>query len=89
MRWPNQDSGVGIAAGYGTFLRNVLISGNMVAESRFGIGVSVVDGAGSVTVGSNMVDAREHDIVGMAWQDVVETDLVVNASRYTNVRIDL
>lgn len=79
--------GVAIMAGYGTFLRNVLISDNVVSESRFGIGVSVVDGAGSITIGSNMVAAREHEIVGMAWQEVVETDLVINAAKYGNVRL--
>lgn len=79
--------GLGIAAGYGTFLRNVLIAGNVVSESRLGIGVSVVEGAGSVRIGANMVSAREHAVVGLAWQDVVETDLLANAERYANVSI--
>ena len=77
--------GVAIAAGYGTFLRNVTISGNVVSESRIGIGVSVVDGAGNVHIGGNAIAAREHAMVGLAWQEIVELDLVGNAERYPNV----
>jgi uncharacterized secreted repeat protein (TIGR03808 family) len=79
--------GLAIAAGYGTFLRNVLISNNVVSESEIGIGVSVVDGAGAVHIGGNAIAARRHAVVGLAWTDVVETDLLANAGRYTNVTL--
>jgi uncharacterized secreted repeat protein (TIGR03808 family) len=79
--------GIAIAAGYGTFLRNVLISANVVSESDIGIGVSVVEGAGAVHIGGNAVVARQHAIVGLAWTDVVETDLVANAINYPNVSL--
>ncbi len=79
--------GVAIAAGYGTFLRNVLISGNVISESDIGIGVSVVDGAGSVHIGGNAIAARQHAVVGLAWTEIVETDLSANAGRYPNVSI--
>ena len=79
--------GIAIAAGYGTFLRNVLISGNVVSESDIGIGVSVVDGAGPVVIGTNALVAREHAVVGLAWTDVVEPDLLANAARYPNVSL--
>nr|WP_295889227.1 TIGR03808 family TAT-translocated repetitive protein [uncultured Devosia sp.] len=79
--------GVAIAAGYGTFLRNVLISGNVVSESDIGIGVSVVDGAGPVHIGGNAVVARQHAMVGLAWSDIVEADLAANAGRYPNVTV--
>jgi len=79
--------GVAIAAGYGPFLRNVLISANVVSDSTIGIGVSVVDGAGAVLIGDNAVSARDHAIVGLAWSDVVEPDLIANAERYGNVSV--
>jgi uncharacterized secreted repeat protein (TIGR03808 family) len=79
--------GIAIAAGYGPFLRNVLISGNVVSESDIGIGVSVVDGAGAVQIGDNVVSARQHAIVGLAWTNIVETDLAANAGRYANVSL--
>ena len=80
--------GVAIAAGYGTFLRNVMISGNVVSGSRIGIGVSVVDGAGNVVVGSNAIAATEHALAGLAWDEIVEPDLASNAGRYPNVSLN-
>lgn len=79
--------GVAIAAGYGTFLRNVLISSNVVSESDIGIGVSVVDGAGAVHIGGNVISARQHAMVGLAWTEIVEPDLGSNAGRYPNVSL--
>ncbi len=79
--------GLAIGAGYGPFLRNVLISGNVVSESNIGIGVSVVDGAGAVHIGGNAVAARDHAIAGLAWSEVVEPDLLANADRYPNVTL--
>lgn len=79
--------GVAIAAGYGTYLRNVLISGNVISASTIGIGVSVVDGAGSVGIGNNLIDASTHQVVGLAWSDIVEPDLLVQAQRYPNVSL--
>ena len=79
--------GVAIAAGYGTFLRNVLIAGNVISESDIGIGVSVVDGAGRVHIGGNAITARQHVVVGLAWTDIVEADLAGNAERYPNVSL--
>lgn len=79
--------GVAIAAGYGTFLRNVLIAGNVISESDIGIGVSVVDGAGRVHIGGNAITARQHAVVGLAWTDIVEADLAGNAERYPNVSL--
>lgn len=79
--------GVAIAAGFGTFLRNVVISANMVSDSQIGIGVSVVEGAGRVHIAGNIVAASQYDIAGMYWNEVAEPDLAANASRYANVTL--
>ena len=79
--------GIAIAAGYGTFLQNVLITANVVSQSDIGIGVSVVDGAGAVHIGGNAIAARDHAVVGLAWTDIVEADLVTNVTRYSNVTL--
>jgi uncharacterized secreted repeat protein (TIGR03808 family) len=79
--------GVAIAAGYGPFLRNVLISNNVVSDSTIGIGVSVVEGAGAIHIGVNAVAARDHSVVGLAWSEIVEPDLLANAGRYANVTL--
>lgn len=80
--------GLAIAAGYGSFLQNVLISGNVISTSITGIGVSVVDGAGPVHIGGNSIVGAAHAVVGLAWDEVVETDLVANGTRYANVSFD-
>ena len=79
--------GVGIAAGYGAFLSNVLVANNVVSATRIGVGVSVVEGTGPVQVSSNLIHATEHAIAGLAWTDIVEPDLATNASRFDNVSI--
>lgn len=81
--------GIAIAAGNGPFLRNVLIASNVVQASNIGIAVSVVDGAGAVHIANNIIsDARDHAVVGMAWSDIVEPDLITNAGRFANVTVD-
>ncbi len=80
--------GVAISAGYGPFLRNVMISGNVVSTANIGIAVSVVDGAGPVHIANNLIsNARDHAVVGMAWRDIVEPDLISNANRFANVTV--
>ena len=79
--------GIGILAGFGPYLRNVLISGNMIADTHIGIAVSVVDGAGPVTIGPNHLATSKARIVGMAWRDIVDTDLESNATRYAHITL--
>jgi uncharacterized secreted repeat protein (TIGR03808 family) len=77
--------GLAVLAGFGPFLRNVAIGANSVSECDIGIGVSVVDGAGKVQLSGNLISARQHEVVGLAWTDIVETDLLGNLDRYPNV----
>jgi uncharacterized secreted repeat protein (TIGR03808 family) len=80
--------GVGIAAGYGPFLRNVLVNGNVVTGSDYGIAVSVVQqqSPGPVRVSGNMIAAK-HGIVGLEWENMVSDDLARDAARYPNVTV--
>ncbi len=77
--------GPAIAAGWGPYLRNVAISGNMVTESQIGIAVSVAEGAGPVTIGANQLSVTGQEIVGMLWRDMAEPDLAAAADRYLHV----
>jgi uncharacterized secreted repeat protein (TIGR03808 family) len=80
--------GVGIAAGWGQFLRNVSITDNIVHDSFIGIGISVADGAGPVHVSGNQVSGeRDGKIVGLKWRDIAERDLEANAARYSHVTV--
>jgi uncharacterized secreted repeat protein (TIGR03808 family) len=79
--------GVGIGAGWGPYLRNVAVTGNVVTTSRIGIGASVADGAGAVTVSGNQVADCDYAIAGMAWHDVAEPDLLAVIDKYPHVTI--
>ena len=82
--------GYGIVAGYGPYVRNVVVAGNVVTNVQTGIGVSVVQekSPGPVRVSGNIVGAgAEHGIVGMEWDKVVSKDLANDAGRYPNVTV--
>ncbi|KKB10218.1 hypothetical protein VE26_02920 [Devosia chinhatensis] len=79
--------GVAIGAGWGPYLRNVVIADNVVTASDIGIGVSLADGAGGVTIGGNRIDARQHGLAGMLWTEVAEPDLASATERYPHVTL--
>lgn len=80
-------AGTGIRAGNGTYLRNVVIADNVVSAVSTGIGVSVVEGAGAVTITGNAITATGPGIVGLAWDDVVAPDLVRDAAKHPQVSL--
>jgi uncharacterized secreted repeat protein (TIGR03808 family) len=56
----------GIAAGWGNFMRDVAITGNVVRQAGIGVAVSVVPGAGSALIASNIITgSRRGAILGM------------------------
>jgi len=84
----NVPGGVGIAAGFGPFLRNVLISGNVISAASLGIGVSVVEEAGAVHVADNIISGPfDYAAVGLRWTEIAETDLFANVGLYPHVTV--
>jgi uncharacterized secreted repeat protein (TIGR03808 family) len=66
----------GIVAGWGQYLRDVAISGNVIRNSLVGIGVSVVPGAGTVLVNNNMISETPRGaVVGLDHAQPVTSDL--------------
>ena len=56
----------GIITGWGKYLRDVAISGNVIRNAFVGIGVSVAPGAGTVLVGNNLIsEAPGGAVVGL------------------------
>jgi uncharacterized secreted repeat protein (TIGR03808 family) len=81
--------GLGIGAGWGPYLRDVSVIGNIVREVEIGIGISVADGAGAALVANNLIaGASRAGIAGLAWTDVVTDDLVRDAGRFPNVTVN-
>jgi uncharacterized secreted repeat protein (TIGR03808 family) len=77
----------GIVAGWGKYLRDVVISGNVVRKAFAGIGVSVVPGAGTALVNNNMISETPGGaVVGLDHAKVVTSDLAADgAQRFAQV----
>ena len=79
----------GIRAGWGRYLRNVTITGNVVRDAGTGIEVSVAPGAGDATITGNVIaGSKRGAIVGMEWDKAVTGDLAKEgAARYPQLTI--
>ncbi|HZY67982.1 MAG TPA: TIGR03808 family TAT-translocated repetitive protein [Devosia sp.] len=82
--------GIGIAVGWGPFVRNVSVSANVVTNCAIGIGVTVVDDpqVGRVNITANTIaNAPSGAVAGMEWESVVTPDLERDAGRYPHVMV--
>ena len=77
----------GIIAGWGKYLRDVVISGNVIRNSFVGIGVSVVPGAGTVLVNNNLISETPRGaVVGLDHARPITSDLSADgAQRFAQV----
>jgi len=79
----------GIALGWGHYLRDVTVTGNIVRASAVGIAVSVSRGAGAAVIADNLIaDAKAGAIVGMELKRPVTGDLAKEgAARFAQLAI--
>jgi uncharacterized secreted repeat protein (TIGR03808 family) len=79
----------GIVAGWGKYLRDVAISGNVIRKAYVGIGVSVAPGAGTALVNNNIISESERGaVVGLDHARPVTTDLSTEgAQRFAHLVI--
>jgi uncharacterized secreted repeat protein (TIGR03808 family) len=77
----------GIIAGWGKYLRDVVISGNVIRKTFVGIGVSVTPGAGTALVNNNMIsEAPRGAVVGLDHARPITPDLSAEgAQRFAQV----
>jgi uncharacterized secreted repeat protein (TIGR03808 family) len=76
-------------AGWGPYLRNVAITGNVMRQCAVGVEVSVVKGTGQALIAGNVFDAVPGGaVVGMEWRKKVTGDLTKEgAARYPQLTI--
>ena len=55
--------------------RDIIVSSNVLRDTRTGIAVTVVKGSGTALISDNLIEAREGAIVGMEWDKRVTGDL--------------
>ena len=79
----------GIVAGWGKYLRDVAITGNVIRKAFAGIGVSVAAGAGTVLVNNNMIsESPRGAVVGHDHGRPATADLSAEgAQRYAQLVI--
>jgi uncharacterized secreted repeat protein (TIGR03808 family) len=79
----------GIVAGWGRYLRDVAITGNVIRKAFAGIGVSVTPGAGTALVNNNMISETPRGaVVGLDHARAVTADLSAEgAQRHAQVVI--
>jgi uncharacterized secreted repeat protein (TIGR03808 family) len=78
----------GINLGWGKYLRDVSVVGNVVRAAGYGITVSVADGAGTAVIAGNMIAGVSRGaIVGMDFAKAVTGDLVKEPSRFAQLQI--
>jgi len=79
----------GIVAGWGKYLRDVAISGNVIRNAFAGIGVSVVAGAGTALINNNVISETPRGaVVGLDHARPITADLASEgAQRFAQVVI--
>jgi uncharacterized secreted repeat protein (TIGR03808 family) len=80
---------IGIAAGWGPYLRDVAVSANVIRGADYGVAVSVAPGAGAAVIADNLISGvRRGAIVGMEFNNPVTGDLIKDgAGRYAQLSI--
>lgn len=72
----------GIVAGWGRYLRDVVISGNVIRNALAGVGVSVVPGAGAAVVSNNMISGTPGGaVIGLDHIKPVTSDLTQEGAK--------
>ena len=73
----------GIIAGWGKYLRDVVISGNVIRKAFIGIGVSAASGAGTVLINGNLISETPRGaVVGLDHIRPVTADLAADGAQH-------
>lgn len=75
--------------GWGEFMRNIVITGNVVRKAGTGVQISVVEGTGKAVITDNVFDdIKGSAIGGFRWADQVTGDLARGADQPKNMIIE-
>jgi len=79
----------GLQIGWGPYLRNVVVNGNVVRKSPVGCAVSVAEGAGSAVITDNIFqEMGKGAVMGFEWEKQVSDELADNNSRYKQLTVE-
>jgi uncharacterized secreted repeat protein (TIGR03808 family) len=79
----------GIEVGYGPYLRDVIVSDNVMRSVGVGVAVSVVPGSGAALIADNLIaEAKSGAVVGMEWDKRVTGDMTRDGTgKYAHVTL--
>lgn len=78
----------GMLLGWGPYLRDVAVTGNVVRKAGVGMAVSVAEGAGQAVIADNVFSAIESGaVVGYRWREKATGDLAVTAEDWPHLTV--
>ena len=79
----------GFLVGWGEFMRNIVITGNVVRQANTGVQLTVVEGTGKAVITDNVFDdIKGAAIGGFRWADQVTGDLAKGGDVPKNLTIE-
>lgn len=79
----------GLLLGWGPYLRDVAVTGNVVRDAGVGVAVSVVEGGGPATIADNIFHGvKGGGVVGYRWHDATTGDLALGASEWKQLTVE-
>ncbi|PCI04308.1 MAG: TIGR03808 family TAT-translocated repetitive protein [Hyphomicrobiales bacterium] len=78
----------GMMLGWGEYLRNVIVTSNVIRDTKTGIYVTVIEGTGPAIISQNLFSGiTDGAIIGYRWQEPVTSDLI-DGSSFPNLQIE-
>lgn len=79
----------GLQIGWGAYLRNVVVSGNVVRKAPVGCAVSVAEGAGTAVITDNVFqETAEGAVLGFEWDRKVSGEMASGGSAYRQLTVE-
>ncbi|MBB6225635.1 TIGR03808 family TAT-translocated repetitive protein [Rhizobium leguminosarum] len=79
----------GMQIGWGPYLRNVVVSGNVVRQAPVGCAVSVADGAGTAVITDNVFqETAEGAVLGFQWEKKVSAEMAGGGAPYKQLTVE-
>jgi uncharacterized secreted repeat protein (TIGR03808 family) len=79
----------GMLIGWGPYLRNVSVTGNVIRDARIGCAVTVAEEPGDALISGNLFDGTPGGaIVGFRWHEAATKDLASGDDRFPHLTIE-
>ncbi len=79
----------GMLVGWGPYLRNVVITANIIRKARIGCAVSVAEEPEGALINGNLFDETpDGAIIGFLWHDAVTGELATGGGQFSHLTIE-